>query len=78
MTIIFVRNGEDNTFWIGLVKSSEGFLSNLWFFIAISEEEKGSFFILEDLFNSVVIEGDDSGVDVKDKDEWEDKSLVHI
>lgn len=45
--------------------------------IAIGEEEKGWLFILEDFLNGVVVEGDDFGVDVEDKDEGQDESFGH-
>jgi hypothetical protein len=45
--------------------------------VPIGEEEKGRLFILEDFLDSVVVEGDDFGVDVKDKDKGQENSFVH-
>jgi len=47
------------------------------FVVTIGEEEKGRLFILEDFLNGVVVEGDDFGVDVKDKDNGQENSFVH-
>jgi hypothetical protein len=47
------------------------------FVVTIGEEEKGGLFILEYFLNGVVVEGNDFGVDVKDKDKGQNNSFVH-
>jgi hypothetical protein len=64
VTVVLVRDSEDSSFGVGFIESSEGFLGSLRFFVAVSEEEQGGFFILEDFFNGAVVEGEDLSVNV--------------
>ena len=69
MAIIFIRQCEDNTFGFGLVECVEGLLSLFGLLVVVGEQEQGWIFILEYLFNSVVVEGKDICVYVQDEDE---------
>jgi hypothetical protein len=77
ITIVFVGKGEDDSFWVGGIKGFKGLLCGSRLVVTIGEEEKGRLFILEDFLDSVVVEGDDFGVDVEDKDKGQENSFVH-
>ena len=77
ITIVFVGKGEEDSFGVGGIKGFEGLLCGSRLVVPIGEEEKGRLFILEDFLDSVVVEGDDFGVDVKDKDKGQENSFVH-
>ncbi len=77
ITIVFVWKGEDDSFGAGGIECFEGLLGGSGFVVTIGEEEKGRLFILEDFLNSVVVEGDDFSVDVKDKDKGQENGFVH-
>lgn len=69
IAVVFVWEGEDDSFGVGLVEGSEGLLGRGRLIVTVGEEEEGWLFILEDFLNGVVVEGDDLSVDEEDEDD---------
>lgn len=77
ITVVFVWEGEDDSFGVGGVKGCKGLLGRCWLVVTIGKEEKGGLFILEYFFYGVVVEGDDFSVDVEDEDKCQDNGFIH-
>lgn len=77
IAVVFVGEGEDDSFGVGLVEGCEGLLGGGGLIVAVGEEEEGWLFILEDFLDGVVVEGDDLSVNEEDEDDGQDNCLVH-